>query len=277
MLLTSISWAKRVWAFPFLTVLAPSERYALNKGIRHKKLTDWARQMLLQVKRWLPSRQVIAVGDSSYAVLELLAALQGKVTVITRLRLDAALYEPAPSRPAGKRGPNRKKGQRLATLQQVAEQPATQWQELTFSEWYGQNQKTMEIATGTAIWYHSGKPPVAIRWVRLRDPQGKLDTTALLSTKETLVAEQIVTYFVRRWTVEVTFQEVRAHLGVETQRQWSGTVDEQRIRSKSHCSHNSSVIGIIFYRNAAGQSLTNTGMLANRYGRLVRKTAPHFQ
>src|SRR3954463_8552966 len=102
-------------ALPFLTVLAPSERYALKRGIRHKKLTDWARQMLLQVKRWLPNRNVIAVGDTgppggSYAVLELLAALQGKVTMITRLRLDAALYEPVPTRPAGKRGANRKKG-----------------------------------------------------------------------------------------------------------------------------------------------------------------------
>lgn len=115
--------------------------------------------MLLQVKRWLPSRNVIAVGDSSYAVLELLAALQGKVTVITRLRLDAALYEPAPIRAAGKRGPHRKKGQRLATLQQFTQEPATQWQELTFSEWYGQNQKTMELATGTAVWYHSGGRP----------------------------------------------------------------------------------------------------------------------
>jgi hypothetical protein len=221
MLLVPIGWAKRVWALPFLTVLAPSERYALNRGIRHKKLTDWARQMLLQVKRWLPNRKVIAVGDSSYAVLELLAALQGKVTMITRLRLDAALYEPVSAQPLGKRGRSRKKGQRLATLQQLANEPTTQWQELTFSEWYGQNQKTMEIATGTAVWYHSGKPPVAIRWVLLRDPQGKLNTTALLSTNEGLAAQQIVTYFVRRWSIEVTFQEARAHLGVETQRQWS--------------------------------------------------------
>jgi DDE superfamily endonuclease len=221
MLLVPMSWAKRVWALPFFTVLAPSERYALKKGIQHKRLTDWARQMLLQIKRWLPNRNVIAVGDSSYAVLELLAALQGKVTVITRLRLDAALYEAASARPSGKRGRSRKKGPRLATLQQLASNPTTPWQSLTFSEWYGQNQQTMEMATDTAVWYHSGKPPVAIRWVLLPDPQGKLDTTALLSTDETLGAEQIVTYFVRRWCIEVTFQEVRAHLGVQTQRQWS--------------------------------------------------------
>ncbi|GAB3811897.1 hypothetical protein GCM10028895_14330 [Pontibacter rugosus] len=109
MLLLPMSWAGRVWALPFLTVLAPSERYAQEARKRHKKITDWARQMLLQLKRWLPERQVIAVGDSSYAVMELLAAVRSHVTFITRLRLDAALYEPAPARVPGKPGRSRKK------------------------------------------------------------------------------------------------------------------------------------------------------------------------
>ncbi len=221
MLLVPVSWAKRVWALPFLTVLAPSERYYQRLGKQHKKLTDWARQMLLQVKRWLPDREVIALGDSSYSVIDLLAGLQGRVTCITRLRLDAALYQPAPAGKDGQVGRPPKKGKRLPTLEQVEASTATQWQEVIFSEWYGQNQKTMLLATGTALWYHSGKPPVALRWVLLRDPEGKLKTTALLCTDESFTALEIVTLFVRRWAIEVTFQEVRAHLGVETQRQWS--------------------------------------------------------
>lgn len=221
MLLVPISWAKRVWALPFLTVLAPSERYYQRLGKQHKKLTDWARQMLLQVKRWLPDREVIAVGDSSYSVIDLLAALKGKVTFITRLRLDAALYEPIPGQNKRQKGRPAKKGNRLPTLEQLAQLPTTHWQEVMFSEWYGQNQKTMLLATGTALWYHSGKPALPIRWVLLRDPEGKLNTTALLSTDESFTALYIVTLFVRRWAIEVTFQEVRAHLGVETQRQWS--------------------------------------------------------
>jgi hypothetical protein len=79
----------------------------------------------------------------------------------------------------------------------------------------------MLLATGTALWYHSGKPALPIRWVLLREPEGKLKTSALLSTDESFTALQIVTLFVRRWAIEVTLQEVRAHLGVETQRQWS--------------------------------------------------------
>jgi hypothetical protein len=221
MLLVPISWAKRVWALPFLTVLAPSERYYHKLGKQHKKLTDWARQMLLQVKRWLPDREVIAVGDSSYSVIDLLAALRGRVTFITRLRLDAALYGPAPAQKKGQKGRPAKKGNRLPTLEQVAQSPHTQWQEVVFSEWYGLSQKTMLLATGTALWYHSGKEALPIRWVLLRDPEGKLKTTALLSTDESFTALEIVTLFVRRWAIEVTLQEVRAHLGVETQRQWS--------------------------------------------------------
>lgn len=227
MLLVPISWTERVWALPFFTVLAPSERYAQEAGKRHKKVTDWARQMLLQLKRWLPGRELIAVGDSSYAVLDLLAAVRGQVSFITRLRLDAALYEPAPARQLGKPGRKRKKGERLPTLEQVLKDAATQWQKVKLSHWYGQKEKEMEITTATAIWYHSGKPVVPLRWVLLRDPEAKLAPMALLATDLELNAETIVAYFVRRWSIEVTYEEVRAHLGVETQRQWSDKAIER--------------------------------------------------
>lgn len=220
-LLVPISWAGRIWALPFLSVLAPSERYARQAGKAHKKLTDWARQMLLPVKRWLPHREVIAVGDSSYAVLDFLAAVRHQVTFITRLRLDAALYAPAADREPGKPGRSRKKGDRLPALEEVLKDPATPWQKVKLSLWYGQHEKEMELTTASAIWYHSGKPVVPLRWVLLRDPEGKLAPMALLSTNLVLNAEMIVTYFVRRWSIEVTFQQVRAHLGVETQRQCS--------------------------------------------------------
>ena len=221
MLLAPISWAKRVWALPFLTVLAPSERYHQQRGKKHKKLTDWARQMLLQVKRWLPDRSVIAVGDSSYAVIDLLNALKGQVCVITRLRLDAALYEPAPPRQTSQRGRPCKKGKRLPSLQSYLHDEQLPWQKIVVSQWYGKKQRVLEVASATAVWYHSGKPVIPIRWVLIRDPEGLLEPIALLCTDQELSALDIVTYFVRRWSVEVTLQEGRAHLGVETQRQWS--------------------------------------------------------
>jgi DDE superfamily endonuclease len=223
MLLAPIPWAKRVWALPFLTVLAPSERYHAERGQRHKKLTDVARQMIAQVRRFLPDRAIVIVADSSYAVLELLSAaasLPQPVTVITRLRLDAALYHPAPPREPGKRGAPRKKGARQPSLAQRLVDPLTEWEHLTVA-WYGRTTRSVELATGTALWYHSGLPIVPLRWVLIRDGQGKFEPQALLSTDLSVSAQQIVEWFVLRWQLEVTFEETRAHLGIETQRQWS--------------------------------------------------------
>ena len=223
MLLAPIPWIGWVWALPFFTVLAPSERYHAERQQRHKKLTDWARQMILQLRRWLPGRKLVVVADSGYAVLELLAAcvrLVNPVVMITRLRLDAALYDPAPSRPPGARGRPRIKGDRQPTLAARLADPATVWQRCQVS-WYGGTTREVELASGTAVWYHGGLPVVPIRWVLIRDPLGQFEAQALLCTDLTETPAQIVAWFVLRWHVEVTFEEVRRHLGLETQRQWS--------------------------------------------------------
>lgn len=228
MWLTEITWAERIWALPFLTVLAPSEQYHEQVGRPHKKITDWARQMIFQLRRWLPYRTLVVVADYSYAALEFLHACQtmvNPVTVITRLRLDAALYEPVPP-PTGKAGRPRKKGKRLPTLQAILDDPQTKWQFVKV-RWYDGQTNMMEMTSQTAVWYHSGKPSVPIRWVLIRDPQGEYETIALLSTSLDLDPLQIVNWFVLRWQVEVTFEEVRAHLGVETQRQWSDKAIER--------------------------------------------------
>lgn len=224
MLLTPIPWAKRVWALPFLTALCPSERYYEKRVRGHKKLTHWARQMLYQARRWLPDRQVVVLADASFAAIELLwriIQLPNPICMITRFRLDAALYTPAPIRKEGQKGRPRKKGARLPTLKQVLANSRTVWVSLALPDWYGQGPKTVVSVSDTAVWFHNGLPPVPIRWVLIRDPKGVFAPQALLCTDLTLSAEQIVKWFVMRWRVEVTFHEVRTHLGVETQRQWS--------------------------------------------------------
>jgi hypothetical protein len=223
MLLTPIPWAKRVWALPFLTVLAPSERYHLQRGKRHKTLPDHARQMIKQLRRWIAERALVVVADSTYAVIELLAAcarLPQAVTVVTRLRLDAALYDPPSERTPGTRGAPRKKGTRQPTLAKRLVAPETLWEQVTVA-WYGGGTRLVEVAPGTALWYHAGKPTVPLRWVLIRDPLGQFEAQALLCTDLGISPQQIVEWFVMRWQLEVTFEEARAHLGVETQRQWS--------------------------------------------------------
>ena len=221
MLLAPIPWACRVWALPVLTALAPSERYDSQRGRRHKRLTDWARQMLLQMRRWLPGRTLVMVADSSFAALDLLGSLAPHMTCITRLRLDAQLYAPAPPRPRGTPGRSRKKGTRRPALSAVLLDGKTRWQRLVVPRWYAHTARPIEIASDTAVWYHAGLPVVPLRWVLIRDPLGRFEPQALLSTQPEMAPLDVVQYFVQRWQLEVTFEEMRRHLGMETQRQWS--------------------------------------------------------
>src|SRR5947209_5096806 len=224
MLLVEIPWAGRVWALPFLTVLAPSERYHQKRHKRHKTLVDWGRQMLLQLRRWLPERPVVLVVDSGYAALEFLGCLANRkqpITCITRLRLDAQLYAPVRPRRKGQIGRPRRKGVRLPSLQQRLRDRKTKWSKVIVPHWYSAGPRTIQIATGTAVWYRVGLPVVPLRWILIRDPQQQFRPQALLSTDLQVAPGQAVQWFVLRWQLETTFAEVRAKLGVETQRQWS--------------------------------------------------------
>ena len=187
--------------------------------------------MVMQLRRWLPQRPLALVGDNGYAVLDLLhccQSLREPVTLIARLRLDAALYAPAPPRQPGQIGRPPLKGARRPPLKTLLDQPQVTWASVAVA-WYDGATRTVELTSQTAVWYRSGKPPVLIRWVLIRDPQGAFATQALLCTDPSADPTQILEWFVLRWQLEVTpyqvrgrlFQEVRTHLGVETQRQWS--------------------------------------------------------
>jgi hypothetical protein len=219
-LLVHIPWAGRIMGLPFLTMLAPSKRFYAGKPRAPKTLLDWTRQAALQIHRWLPGRRVVIVGDTAFAAIEFLAAVRGYLSVVTRLRLDASLYAPIPSK-RPRRGRPPIKGRRLAKLNQVLRDRRTVWQRHTVTLWYGRTNRIVELATGTAVWYHSGLPPVPIRWLLVRDPLGELQPQAFLCTDLDAAAVDILQWFVSRWQLEVTFQDSRAHLGVETQRQWS--------------------------------------------------------
>jgi hypothetical protein len=266
-LLAEVPWASRVWALPFLTMLCPSERYRTERGLRHKKLTDWARQALLQVARWLSGRQVVAVADRSFAAIELLATVSAHVTMITRLRLDAALYDPAPERRPGQVGRPRKKGPRQPSLTDRLSGPNVRWTAAEVSPWYGRSACTLEIATGTAVWWHPGMPVVPLRWVLVKDPTETLDPKAFLCTDLQVDPIDVLRWFVRRWTVEVTFEEVRRHLGVETQRQWS----DLAILRTTPC-----LLGLFSIVTLMADRLASDGTLPVRQAAWYRKQHPTF-
>jgi hypothetical protein len=221
MFLPRIPWARRVWGLPFLTVLAPSQRYATSRGHRHKSVVDWARQMILQLARWLPGRRLIVLMDVNYTGQKLLGAIRRHVTVVAQMRLDSRLHAPPPPRLPGQRGGRRKVGERLPSLKDRLLDPLTEWTSVRVSGWYNEREVDLLIATGTALWYYTGNPAIPIRWVIVRDPAGRREARAYLSTDPEMDPLEIIRLYVRRWCVEVTFEEARRHLGIETQRQWS--------------------------------------------------------
>jgi hypothetical protein len=167
---------------------------------------------------------VVAVADAGYASLKLLdrcRRMTNPITFITRLRLDAALYEPAPPRKPGQMGRPRLKGGRLPNLSVVAEDPSTRWRSVVVADWYGAEERTVEVVSSTALWYSTGLPAVPLRWVLIRDPREEFRPQALVCTDLGAEPERIISWFVRRWQMETTFQEVRQRLGFETQRHWS--------------------------------------------------------
>ncbi|MGD0613035.1 MAG: hypothetical protein ABSB41_16175 [Anaerolineales bacterium] len=172
----------------------------------------------------MPGRKLVVVMDSSFAAIDFLGRvtqLAHPITLIARFRMDAALYAPAPRRKPSSLGRPRKVGKRLPTLEQRLIDPRTCWKRVLIPNWYGEGRRRVDISTATAVWYHKGIPPLPIRWVLIRDPKGRFKSQALLCTDLNEKPEQILKWFVMRWQTEVTFHEVRDHLGVETQRQWS--------------------------------------------------------
>lgn len=223
----TVPWTRQRWALPFLCLLATTPEVSAKLGLRHKTLGLRARQAASLLRRWLPGVPIKLLGDQAYSILELgLHCTHHQITLIAPFRLDSVIHEPTAVRDPHARGRPRVVGPRLPALVQVLHDPQTVWQRLTL-EWYGEGQRTLELCTGTAWWYRFGSTPLPIRWVLTRDPAGKRPVKALFSTDQAQSAEEVVRDFMKRWSLEATFEESRAHLGIETQRQWSDRAIER--------------------------------------------------
>jgi hypothetical protein len=221
LLLVSVPWSSRVWALPFLTVLAPGEKTNAANGKRHKTSIRWVMQMIGQARRWLPDRALALVVDGGLASVELgHRCLQYGVSLVATLRLDARLFDWPEEQASDKRGPRPKKGRRQPSLKKRLTEPTTAWQRLALP-WYAGTRRLLDITSGLSLWHTPGQDPLPIRWVLVRDPLGKLDPRAFFTTALSASALQVLAWVILRWGVEVAFEEVRAHLGFETQRQWN--------------------------------------------------------
>lgn len=227
-LVVTVPWNRHRWALPFLSRLAPSAKVDAAQKRRHKALTVHARQMVAAVRRWLPGVPLTLLGDTTYSAMALGHACRRRdIRLIAPLGPKACLHEPLPPPTGGRgRGRPRKAGPALPKLAAALVDPATAWQVAELA-WSDGTTRTLELASGTAWWSHAGEPPLPIRWVLSRDPAGKLESRAYFSTAPSDTAAAIVVEFLKRWSLETTFEECRAHLGVETQRQWSDAAIER--------------------------------------------------
>lgn len=177
--LVPVPWSQRPWALPFMTVLAPGEKTSTRLNKRHRTLVQWAEFMIDKVRRWQPEREIILVGDGSYAAVALVQRcqrLKKRVKLVSRLRLDARLFDFPPPQPKSKRGPKPKKGTRQVQLVQRLEDPETDWKTLTLML-YGK-EHCVEFITGVSLWHTPGQEPVALRWVLVRCPDDSFEPAA---------------------------------------------------------------------------------------------------
>jgi len=221
MVLKQYSWIPRLLALPFLTVLAPSEKANKKAGKRHKTTIDWTIQLVKLLRRWIPNMRIILTADGGFANAQLAwSCLKYRISLVTRLRLDARLFD-FPPEYAGCGRPS-KRGQRLLTPKQMMQHSGLKWTEAEV-KWYGGKKRRVAYASITCLWSVQGEEPLPIRLVLMKDLAGEYEPIALMGVDELflLTAIEIVEWFVARWNQEVTHREVREHLGVETQRQWS--------------------------------------------------------
>ena len=212
----------RALALPFLTVLEYSKKCDEQKKRQHKTTLCWAGQMVRQVRRWLGKiRQVILVGDGGFATGQLtLDCIRYGVTLVSRMKMNSRLFDFPPEREPGKKGRAPLKGERLLNFKQMLPLGNLPWKDVEVLGYSGVK-RLVRYASSTCMWGADGSTPIPIRWVLVIDPTGKTDPMPMMSTDPLLTPEQIIELYVDRWSLEVTFEETRAHLGVETQRQWS--------------------------------------------------------
>jgi hypothetical protein len=221
-LLVPVPWSPRPWALPFMSVPALSKATSTQLNKRQRTIVEWAALLMGKVRRWQPDREMILVGDGTYAALSLIRCCQSfdpPVTFVSRLRWDAALHDFPEQR--SQSGPKPKKGNRQPNPGARLKDPGTPWQALTLP-WYAGQEKVVQFVTGVSLWAKRGEAPAPIRWVLVRCPQDRhFKPEAFYCSDASRSSAQILAWVIARWNIEVTFEELRTHLGFETQRQWS--------------------------------------------------------
>lgn len=214
-------FATRPWALPVLCALYRPAELNRAEGRRHKTPIRLARQLTAALIHWFPGRTFILVGDGGYASHELarFCHRHGRhVTLVSRFHPDANLYDPPPARKPGQEGRPPVKGRKRAAPSAMVKKAKRRRFRVT---WYGGKTRKVETVSAIGHWYKGGDGLVPIRWVFVHDLDGTHRDEYFYATDPTLTPKEIISLYTGRWSIEVTFQEVRTHLGFTTPRPWS--------------------------------------------------------
>lgn len=216
------------WALPFFSQLIPPKRPLsssrnqsdLNSNKRRKTLTEWTVQLIKVIRRWVKDIPFVIVADSAFACHAIAhACVNANGTLISRMRMDARIFN-FPDQNKRRKGRPLLVGKRCPLFTDYLSDKSITWEKIV-AHWYKGKEKELLIYTGVHLWYAYGIPPLPIRWVLIKDPNNENEAIVLFSTNIKHSPKRIIEIFVSRWPIEVTFEESRRHLGIETQRQWS--------------------------------------------------------
>jgi hypothetical protein len=188
---------------------------------RHKTPSELMRQLLAVLIHWFPDRQFVLAGDGGYgthALAHFAHRHQRHLALVSLFYPDANLYDPPPEVVGKRNGRPRKKGEKRPSPEAVV--AATSGRTALDVAWYGGGRRDVETVAGTGQWYKGGEGLVPVSWVFVRDRTGTHRDSYLFSTDLALTAQQVIETYTGRWSIETTFQEMRAYLGLETTRGW---------------------------------------------------------
>ena len=214
-----IPGAARTWALPVLVALYRTPEVDAKEGRRHKTPAELMQGLLAMWMRWFPDRKSVFAGDGAYCTHRLTRFAQrhrSRLCIVSKFYPDAVIHQLPPRRRKGQKGRNRVRGNRLPTPSQVA-QSSKRWKNLVVG-WYGGGQRHIKVISRVGHWYRQGHGLVEVRWVYVRDLTGTHRDECLMSTDVTMSARAIVESFVGRWDIEVMYEEMREHLGLEKNR-----------------------------------------------------------
>jgi DDE superfamily endonuclease/Archaeal putative transposase ISC1217 len=214
--LARFPFATRPWPVPVLVALYRTRQDNEQGGQRHKTPAELMRQMLGVLLRWFPRHAFLFAGDQGYgthALAHFVRGRKGRLALVSRFQAGANLYEPPP--PYAGTGRPRVKGDKLPAPREVV---AASGRARLRVAWYGGGRRTVEVVSALAHWYKAGVGLVALRWVYVHDLTGTHRDEYLYSTDVAMTPAQVIEAYTRRWNIETLFQEMRAHLGLETTR-----------------------------------------------------------